>query len=106
MELFKELWTAFNDIHFEEVGHKYTDSYGTKFTSVTTFIKNFEPDKDWDMIAERASKKAGGKYFQQKGKDTFPAASIAFCVSASASPVTGSPCVSWNFRTAASVSSP
>lgn len=69
MELFKELWTAFNDIHFEEVGHKYTDSYGTKFTSVTTFIKNFEPDKNWDMIAERASKKAGGKYFGKDVKD-------------------------------------
>ena len=54
MQLYKELWNAFNDIHFEEVGHKYTDSVGTKYTSVTTFIGQLEPDKDWDMMMEVA----------------------------------------------------
>lgn len=63
MQLFKELWEAFNDIHFEEVGHRYTDSVGTKYTSVTTFISKFEPDKDWDLIAEKAIKNnKDGKY--------------------------------------------
>lgn len=63
MEIYKELWTAFNDIHFEEVGHKYTDSVGTKYTSVTTYINQFEPDKDWDLIAEKAIKNnKDGKY--------------------------------------------
>ena len=64
MQLYKELWNAFNDIHFEEVGHKYTDSVGTKYTSVTTFTGQLEPDKDWDMIAEKASQKLGGKYWE------------------------------------------
>lgn len=63
MQLFQELWEAFNDIHFEEVGHKYTDSIGTKYTSVTTFISKFESDKDWDLIAEKAIKNnKDGKY--------------------------------------------
>lgn len=69
MQLYKELWNAFNDIHFEEVGHKYTDSVGTKYTSVTTFIGQLEPDKDWDMIAEKASQKLGGKYYGKQVAD-------------------------------------
>ena len=69
MQLYRELWDAFNDIHFEEVGHKYTDSFGTKYTSVTTFVGQFEPDKDWDMIAEKASKKSGGKYYGKSVED-------------------------------------
>ena len=69
MQLYKELWNAFNDIHFEEVGHKYTDSVGTKYTSVTTFIGQLEPEKDWDMIAERASQKLGGKYYGKQVAD-------------------------------------
>ena len=63
MQLFEEMWNAFNDIHFEEVGHRYTDSVGTKYTSVTTFVGQFESDKDWDLIAEKASKKRDGKYY-------------------------------------------
>lgn len=47
---------AFSDIFFEELTHKYTDSYNTKFTSVTTFVGQFEADKDWENIALRASK--------------------------------------------------
>ena len=59
--IFNELWNAFNDIYFEEGPHTYTDSVGTQYTSVTTFCGQFEPDKDWDMIAERAAKKSGKK---------------------------------------------
>lgn len=69
MQLYQELYNAFNDIHFEEDGHKYSDSFGTKYTSVTTFINQFEPDKDWDMIAENASKKPGGKYYGKSVED-------------------------------------
>lgn len=69
MKLYEELWNAFNDIHFEEVGHKYTDSVGTKYTSVTTFVGQFEADKDWDLIAEKASKKVGSKYYGKPVKD-------------------------------------
>lgn len=53
--IFNELWNAFNDIYFEEGPHTYTDSKGTKYTSVTTLCKEFEAEKDWDLIAEKAS---------------------------------------------------
>lgn len=59
--IYKQLWDAFNDIYFEEGPHTYTDSVGTKYTSVTTFCGQFEPDKDWDLIAEKASKNAKNK---------------------------------------------
>lgn len=51
-----ELNEAFSDIFFEEIPHKYTDSYGTKYTSVTTFVGKFEQAKDWNLIAEKAIK--------------------------------------------------
>lgn len=53
----KELFEAFSDIYFEEDIHKYTDSAGTDYTSVTTWVGKFEPDKDWDKIAEKCLKK-------------------------------------------------
>lgn len=63
MDINIELWKQFSDIYFEELGHKYTDSLGTKYTSVTTFVGQFEPDKDWDLIAEKAIKNnKDGKY--------------------------------------------
>jgi hypothetical protein len=44
MNVIEELWTAFSDIYFEPISHKYTDSLGTKYTSVTTFIHQFKDD--------------------------------------------------------------
>ena len=52
-ELYQQLWDAFSDIFFEEIPHKYTDSFGTKYTSVTTFIGQLEEEKDWNLIAEK-----------------------------------------------------
>jgi len=54
-----ELWNAFNDINFNEPDHKYTDSLGTKFQSATGWIKQFEPDTDWDVIKEKKAAKEG-----------------------------------------------
>ena len=48
-----ELWNAFNDISFNEPDHKYTDSLGTNYQSATGWIKQFEPDTDWDVIKEK-----------------------------------------------------
>lgn len=47
-----ELW-KFHDIFFEEASHSYTDSLGTKFTSVTNFVHEFSGSQDWDAIARR-----------------------------------------------------
>ena len=44
MNVIEELWTAFSDIYFEPISHKYTDSLGTNYTSVTTFIHQFKDD--------------------------------------------------------------
>lgn len=54
-----DLWNAFNDIIFDEPEHKYTDSLGTEYQSATTWIKQFEPDTDWDAIKEKKAKKEG-----------------------------------------------
>ena len=61
-DVYQQLWEAFSDIYFEEVPHKYTDSYGTKYTSVTTFVSQLEVEKDWDLIAEKAIKKKDSQY--------------------------------------------
>lgn len=47
-----ELW-KFHDIFFDEESHKYTDSRGTDYTSVTTFVHEFSEPQDWDRIAAR-----------------------------------------------------
>lgn len=61
MDVYEQLWNAFSDIFFDEKPHKYTDSVGTKYTSVTTFVGQFESDKDWDLIAEKAAQKPENK---------------------------------------------
>ena len=61
-DVYQQLWEAFSDIYFEEVPHKYTDSYGTKYTSVTTFVGQLEVEKDWDLIVEKAIKKKDSQY--------------------------------------------
>lgn len=53
-----ELW-KFHDIHFDPVPHKYTDSLGTNFTSVTSWVHRFSPPQDWDAIARRSAEKQG-----------------------------------------------
>lgn len=58
-ELHIELWNAFNDIMFDEPTHKYTDSKGTKYQSATTWIKQFEPEKDWAQIKLKKALKEG-----------------------------------------------
>lgn len=47
-----ELW-KFRDIYFQEDTHTYTDSLGTKYTSVTKFVHEFCVEQDWDKIAEK-----------------------------------------------------
>lgn len=51
-----ELW-KFKDIYFDEGPHVYTDSRGTKYTSVTTFVKQcgerLELDRYSRMFSER-----------------------------------------------------
>lgn len=58
-DLHIELWNAFNDISFNEPDHKYTDSKGTKYSSATGWIKQFEADVDWEAIKKRKAKKDG-----------------------------------------------
>ncbi len=58
-ELHNQLWKAFSDINFNEPDHKYTDSLNTEYQSATGWIKQFEPETDWDMIKERKAKKEG-----------------------------------------------
>ena len=58
-ELHIELWNAFNDIMFDEVNHKYTDSKGTVYQSATGWIKQFEPDTNWDEIKTKKASKEG-----------------------------------------------
>lgn len=53
-----ELW-KFNDILFDAGPHKYTDSKGTQFNSVTTWVHKFSPPQDWDAIAAKSAQKAG-----------------------------------------------
>ncbi|MCF0203761.1 MAG: PD-(D/E)XK nuclease family protein [Muribaculaceae bacterium] len=53
-----ELW-KFHDIHFDPVPHKYTDSKGTAFTSVTSWVHEFSPPQDWDEIAKKSAAKNG-----------------------------------------------
>lgn len=58
MSIDEELW-KFSDIFFEEETHRYTDSYGTKYTSVTTKVHDFCPEQDWGEIARKYAVKNG-----------------------------------------------
>lgn len=56
MKNYLKLREEFNDIYFDEEPHKYTDSVGTEYTSVTTFIqKYFVPEVDSKLLAEKCS---------------------------------------------------
>jgi hypothetical protein len=53
-----EKLNGFNHVKFEDKRHIYT--IGDKqLTSVTTFLKKFEPDKDWNEIATKYGAKHG-----------------------------------------------
>lgn len=69
-----EVNDAFSDIFFEEIPHKYTDSFGTDYTSVTTFVGKFEQEKDWNLIAEKASKNPNNAVAYGKPVDEIRAA--------------------------------
>lgn len=44
-------------IKFYEKDHIYVSDAGEKWTSVTTLLSKFEPEKDWDAIAAKYAKK-------------------------------------------------
>lgn len=46
-----ELW-KFRDIYFDEGPHVYTDSLGTKYTSVTTFVHQCGEILEWDKYTQ------------------------------------------------------
>lgn len=58
MKIIEELWTAFNDIYFEPISHLYTDSFGTTYTSVTTFVNKFIKE---EFNSEEIAKKCVSK---------------------------------------------
>lgn len=55
-------------IRFNAQNHTYTNSTDEKYVSVTTFVKAFEPSRDWDSIAEKYANKNGftGQYWRDK----------------------------------------
>lgn len=53
-----ELW-RFRDIFFEEDTHTYTDSLGTKYTSVTTFVKHCGEDIELEKYVGSFSAQSG-----------------------------------------------
>jgi len=46
-----ELW-KFRDIYFDEGPHVYTDSLGTKYTSVTTFVQECGEILEWERYTQ------------------------------------------------------
>lgn len=60
-DLDMELW-KFRDIYFDEGPHLYTDSLGTKYTSVTTFVKHCGEDPEFDKHAMEFQEKFGMSY--------------------------------------------
>ena len=50
----------FSDIEFIEEGHIYKID-GTEYTSVSSIIKKYEPDEDWDQKAANYARKWGKK---------------------------------------------
>lgn len=51
-------------LKFEPVAHTYTTDT-RQYQSVTSFIKTFEQDKDWDLIAERYVSKGREEVFKK-----------------------------------------
>ena len=50
-DLDMELW-KFRDIYFDEGPHVYTDSLGTQYTSVTTFVKQCGEILEWEKYTQ------------------------------------------------------
>ena len=57
-DLDMELW-KFRDIYFDEGPHVYTDSLGTKYTSVTTFVKRCGEDIELEKYVGSFSAQSG-----------------------------------------------
>ena len=53
--------SIFNDnfLYFDEVPHKYTDTYGNEYISVTTIIGNYSPKFDKDYWLHKKAKELG-----------------------------------------------
>lgn len=60
-DLDMELW-KFRDIYFDEGPHVYTDSLGTKYTSVTKFVRVCGEDPEFDKHAKEFQEKYGMSY--------------------------------------------
>lgn len=48
-----------NYLYFQEDGHKYTDTYGNEYISVTTIIGNYSPKFDKDYWLHKKAKELG-----------------------------------------------
>lgn len=64
-----EKLNAFTNVEFEEKRHIYTIGK-QQLTSVTTLLKKFSPDKDWQEIAEKYAAKNGetAEHWQKQWK--------------------------------------
>ena len=53
--------SIFNDnfLYFDEGPHKYTDTYGNEYISVTTIIGNYSPKFDKDYWLHKKAKELG-----------------------------------------------
>lgn len=57
-------------IKYTDDNHSYVNTELDKqFTSVTTFLKNYEPDRDWDEIARKYAIKHNKKVKKETGVD-------------------------------------
>lgn len=75
-ELDIELW-KFKDIYFDEGPHVYTDSLGTKYTSVTTFVQECGADLQFDKYAKRYTEQTGKTI--EEGLAEFKGNKFKFC---------------------------
>ena len=48
-----------NYLYFQENGHKYTDSYGNEYISVTTIIGNYAPKFDKNYWLHKKARELG-----------------------------------------------
>ena len=48
-----------NYLYFQENGHKYTDSYGSEYVSVTTIIGNYAPKFDKNYWLHKKARELG-----------------------------------------------
>lgn len=75
-ELDVELW-KFSDIYFDEGPHVYTDSLGTKYTSVTRFVHECSEELEWDKYTQTYAEREGLEV--AKVQEMFAADKYKFC---------------------------